>query len=102
MEKKINDAEFVEWYETHKDQCSANHEGSAGKMEVDSIVEIFKRSIEKYNVQYRNYIGDGDSKTYTGIVNAHPYGALEVIKKECIGHVTETNGIKTSSISKKI
>jgi len=99
--QKINDAEFEEWYETHKDQCSVNHEGSAEKMEVNSIVEIFKRSIEKYNIQYRNYIGDGDSKTYTGIVNAHPYGALEVIKKEYIGHVQKRMGSRLRALVKK-
>ena len=76
----------------HTDECNANHEGSAGKIEVDSIVEIFKCSIEKYNVQYRNYVGDGDSKTYTGIMNANPYGDLKFTKKECIGHVQKRMG----------
>ncbi|XP_018305872.1 uncharacterized protein [Mycetomoellerius zeteki] len=69
-------------------------------MEVDSIVEIFKRSIEKYNVQYRYYIGDGDSKTYTGVVNSHPYGDIEVIKKECIGHVQKRMGSRLRNLVK--
>lgn len=29
--QKLHDAEFEEWYETHKNECSINHEGSAGK-----------------------------------------------------------------------
>ena len=33
-------------------------------MEVDSIVEMFIRSIVKFGVKYLNYIGDGDSKTF--------------------------------------
>lgn len=63
----LDDAEFEEWYEDHKKSCSSNHDGSAGKMEVDSIVEMFLRSVEKFGVKYTNYIGDGDSKTYAGI-----------------------------------
>ena len=98
---KVNDAEYKEWYETHEDNCSANHEGSSGKMEVDSIIEIFKRSIAKYNVLYRYYIGDGDSKTYTGLVNSHPHDDVEVIKKECIGHVQKRMGSRLRNLVKK-
>lgn len=98
---KLNDAEFEEWFETHENECSANHTGSAGKMEVHSIVEIFKRSIETYNVMYRYYIGDGDSKTYTGVVGSHPYGDVEIIKKECIGHVQKRMGTRLHNLVKK-
>jgi len=48
--------------------CEANHVGPAGNMEVLSIKEMFQRSEEKYDVKYKNYIGDGDSKTYTGVI----------------------------------
>lgn len=51
------------------------------------MIDLFKRSVEEFGVQYRNYIGDGDSKTYSGISEAAPYGDQEVVKKECIGHV---------------
>lgn len=74
------------WKDFHEETCSANHEGSAKKMEVDGIVEMFSRSIKKYNVRYLNYIGDGDSKTFKGIVDANPYEE-KMVKKECIGHV---------------
>ena len=60
------------WYEEHKNDCSANHEGSAGKMDGDSAINIIKRSRELYNVFYVNYIGDGDRKTYTNVVYAMP------------------------------
>lgn len=36
-----------EWYETHKDECSSNHSGSADKMEVDAMKEMFCASEEK-------------------------------------------------------
>ncbi|KYN18740.1 hypothetical protein ALC57_05402 [Trachymyrmex cornetzi] len=57
-------------------------------MEVDSMVEIFRRSVERFAVKYTNYIGDGDSKTYSAIVNAAPYGnSININKKKCVRHV---------------
>lgn len=93
--------EYNEWYESHKESCSANHSGSSGKMEVDSVIEMFKCSIGKYGVVYKNYIGDGGSKTYSGILKALPYGNNEVIKKECIGHVQKRMGTRLRELVKK-
>lgn len=86
-DKKLNTVEYNDWYEDHQNNCSANHSGSFGKMEVDVVIERFERSMEKFGVQYRNYIGDGDSKTYSGILKAAPHGDNEVVTKECIGHM---------------
>lgn len=91
-------AEYQEWWTEHKDVCSANHDGSSGKMEVDAVITMFKRSLEKYQVRFRNYIGDGDSKTYSGILKAAPYGETEVTKKECIGHVQKRMGKRLRDI----
>lgn len=44
-EKKKDTEEYAEWLETHKTVCQSNHEGSAGKMEIDSVIEMFKRSL---------------------------------------------------------
>ena len=63
-------------------------------MEVDSIVEMFERSDTLHGVKYINYIGDGDSKTYAGIVNSSPYADTVVNKKECIGHVQKRMGTR--------
>ncbi|KYQ48626.1 hypothetical protein ALC60_12341, partial [Trachymyrmex zeteki] len=60
--KKQDTAEYLQWKTEHETNCSANYKGSAGKIEVDAIKGIFLRS----------YIGDGDSKTYTGIFNSAP------------------------------
>lgn len=67
-------------------------------MEVDAVITMFKRSLEKYQVRFRNYIGDGDSKTYSGILKAAPYGETEVTKKECIGHVQKRIGKRLRDI----
>lgn len=62
----------------------------------------FKRSVEKFGVQYRNYIGDGDSKTYSGILKAVPYGDKKVMKKECIRHVQKRMGTRIRDCIKKL
>lgn len=68
--KKQDDiSAYEDWYEEHQDSCSM-HKGSAGKMEVDSVVEMFGRSEEKHGLKFVKYIGDGDSKTFKGIRTA--------------------------------
>lgn len=69
---------------SHADQCQANHEGSSGKMEVDAAIEMFKRSESLHGVKCAFYIGDGDSKTFKGILEAKPYENCLV---QCIDHV---------------
>lgn len=99
--KHTNSEQYEEWKSAHEENCKANHEGSSGKMEVDAMKEIFSRSVEKYGVRYVNYIGDGDSKTYTGIVNSKPYGEeCEIIKKECVGHVQKRMGTRLRACKK--
>ena len=73
--------EFETWKESHEDECQINHEGSAGKMEVDAVREMFERSEEKYNVRYASNVGDGDWKTYKSIIVCNLYKDITVIKK---------------------
>ncbi|XP_036148684.1 uncharacterized protein LOC118647819 [Monomorium pharaonis] len=100
--KKIeNTQEFETWEESHKDTCSITHEGNAGKMEVDGAVEMFARSEELHGVKYTSYIGDGDCKTYKGIVESRPYGDDVLInKKECVGHVQKRMGARLRKVKK--
>lgn len=87
--------EYLEWAEAHEDECCINHDGSSGKMEVDSVKEMFARSEEEFGVRYGNYIGDGDSKTFNGILDLNPYGDdFIVVKNECIGHVEKRMGTR--------
>lgn len=98
--KESDTEEFQEWYENHADECDANHEGSAGKMEVDSVIEMFHRSEKLYNVKYANYIGDGDSKTFKGVLDSDPYENFTVTKKECIDHVQKRMGTRLRNLKK--
>ena len=83
-----NPVEAESLYEDHKAECMANHEGSASKMEVDGVLEMFKRSLEYFGVKSVKYIGDGDSKTHKKLVDGKPYdGEPDVEKQECVLHV---------------
>lgn len=96
-----NTVEYFQWYEEHKKHCHANHFGSAGKMEVDAIQEMFTRSEEKFKVKYGNYIGDGDSKTYKAILDLNSYGDnFQVVKSECIDHVEKKMGTRLRNLKK--
>ncbi|KAG8226571.1 hypothetical protein J437_LFUL004743 [Ladona fulva] len=95
LEDKVGSAEYEEWKEEHDSKGTANHTGCAGKIEVDAIVKMFSRYEERYGIKYVNYIGDGDSKTYKGVLDAKPYGDVFVINKiECIGRVQKSMGTR--------
>lgn len=76
--------EYNDWMEDHKKECGNNHDGNAGKMEPDTITEIFKRSEDKYEVKYTTYIGDGDSKTFKEILEENPYKEIPVTKRNVL------------------
>lgn len=90
--QKEDTEEYAEWVENHKEECAVNHDGSAGKMEVDAVVEMFRRSETLHQVKYTQYIGDGDSKTFKCIIDAKPYEDFTVLKKECMDHVQKRMG----------
>lgn len=47
-----------------------SHQRSSGKMEVDSIIEMFKRSEKLYGMKDEYYMRDGDAKTISAIKNS--------------------------------
>ena len=74
--KKQNDPKFSEWKANH--QCKFNHTGSSGSMETTGALRIFERSCATRGLKYKDMLEDGDSSTYTAILESKPYGA------ECI------------------
>jgi len=98
--KKLSANEFSTWYDTHKDECMINHEGSSDKMESDGAKEIFTRSIKTRRLKYVTFVGDGDSSSY-GIVAKgceEMYGdGYKVTKEECVGHVQKRMGSRLRS-----
>ena len=59
---------YVEFMMKHESECLINHVCSAGKMECDGIVSCFESSIETHKLCYTEYLGDGDSKSYSLVV----------------------------------
>ena len=90
-----NSNEYQVWKVDHDLVCTTNHTGSSGKMEVDGVLDIFKRSMEKNGLRYLSFIGDGDSSTFKTVSEAKPYGSdVLVEKKECVGHVQKRMGTR--------
>ncbi|KAE8745944.1 hypothetical protein FOCC_FOCC007305 [Frankliniella occidentalis] len=67
--------------------AGVNWTGLATSMEQEIIVQGFMDSEETHKLQYRFYIGDGDSSTYAKVVQKCAYGR-EVRKLHCAKHVT--------------
>ena len=68
--------EYLEWYTSHKPDCLLNHTGSSQSMESAGAVELFRCTVRKYGLQYKTFIGDGDSKNYDNVVKSAPYGPM--------------------------
>ncbi|GFV84479.1 uncharacterized protein TNCV_5007411 [Trichonephila clavipes] len=87
----------------HLQNCKRNFEGYSGKMEVAGALSIFQRSQSLYNVRYTKYLGDGDSKAFTSIVENKVYGDhCSVEKLECIGHVMKRMGTRFRRLKTKM
>ncbi|XP_036138809.1 uncharacterized protein LOC118644394 [Monomorium pharaonis] len=70
-------------------------------MEVDAILDMFKRFEDEYGVKYKYYIGDGDSKTFKTILDEKPYGeGFQVIKKKYVGHVQRKIDTRLRNVKK--
>ena len=86
---------YLKWKLNHAFHCGTNHVGSSGAMEVGGVKEMYERSVEKNDLRYVSFIGDGDSSTYQTISNAKPYGDdVPIVKKECVGHVQKRLGTR--------
>ena len=72
-----------------------NHTGSSASMEADGALELFGRSVDKYNLRYNPFVGDGDSSAFRRVTKAKPYGEdFTIEKEECIalGHIQKRMG----------
>ena len=76
------------WKKEHAKVCCINHAGSADSMEVQATLEMFLRSIERYNLRYTTYVGDGDSSAFGTVRDAVLDNFSEdysIVKEDCIG-----------------
>jgi len=64
-------------------------------MESAGALSFFSESVDKYNVRYSHYIGDGDTESCRKVVESKPYGDnLVPVKTECVGHVQKRLGTR--------
>ena len=85
---KMSKEEYNDWQKDHKKECKINFTlKSSGDMERVANVIMFKRSIEKNKFRYTGLVSDGDTNTYNDICKARPYGAIKIVKLECVNHV---------------
>ena len=61
-------------------------------METVGVKKIFSRSQERYKLQYTEYFGNGDSKGFSEVQDVYSKENVEVVKKECVGHVQKRVG----------
>ncbi|GFT97194.1 uncharacterized protein TNCV_3858491 [Trichonephila clavipes] len=106
---KVIDTEILSKHCVCKDKkkhgpvCKKNFNGYSGRMEVDGALSIFQRSVQRYDVRYTKYLGDGDSKAFDNIVKNEVYGDNCTIRKlECIGHVMKRMGSRLRRFKAKM
>ena len=71
-------------------------------MEAYGALGLFKRSQSKLGLTYKTHIDDGDSKSYSTVAKAMPYGPLVHIRKEeCVAYITKRMGPGLHEIVKR-
>lgn len=68
-------------------------------MEKSAVISLYQRSIEKNNLFYDPFVGDGDSSAYREVCQTQVYGPTKLInKEEDICHVIKRMGTQLRSI----
>ena len=70
-------------------------------MEPEGALRVFSRSIEKHQLLYTEYFGDGDSKSFNLVKDQYNIYDIEVQKKECVGHVQKRLGTALRKLNKE-
>ena len=102
---KKNKNKSNEWKARHAPNCKVNHYGSAGAMESEAAVEMFTRSIERHNLFYGIYVGDGDSSSFGAVacaVKEHYGNDYDTEKEDCISHIQKWLGTSLCSYKNKL
>jgi len=97
--------EYLAWKESHQRHCQVNHVGSSEEMESLGAIDIFSHSVEKRNLMYSTFVGDGDSSCYGKVKSKMEelYGdKYPVVKEECVGHVQKRLGTALRTYKKNM
>ena len=95
--QKTNPTRYNKWKADHK--CNQNYVGSSPNMEKVGAENFFGRSVDKYNLYYISFYGDGDSKAFPAVEKI--YGPEKPMTKyECIGHYQKRVGNRLRKLKK--
>lgn len=96
----ISLAQYEAFVDRH--QCMVNTQQSSPGMEAEAAMVLWGRSEDKVQLRYTTYIGDGDSKGYSAVSQAQPYGGTGIVKEECVGHVQKRVGTNLRNLKKEL
>ena len=69
-------------------------------------MEYWQSNRYNYKIQLtssqESYIGDVNSKTFTGLLKSEPYENFVIQKKECMGHVQKRMGTRIRNLKKNV
>lgn len=88
---------YAQWRNSHI--CNYNYQGSAGGMETEGAKRVFARSLEKRNLRYVKFLGDGDCKSFLNVKDTYPGVSMQ--KLECVGHYQKRVGTRLRNLKKK-
>ena len=64
----LNSQEYIEWMEAHGPKCTANFKKSSKTVEAQGVVHIWGRSVQKHNLRYVDFVGDGDCSSHRDVL----------------------------------
>jgi hypothetical protein len=83
---------YKDWKNAHEPDCKINYTKSSNSMEAHGAKIMWCRSLDKHNLRYATYIGDGDSASDKLVVGANPYDDTVIKRSVCIGHIQKAMG----------
>ena len=68
-------------------------------MESAGLQSFFQLSVDKYNIRYAHYIGDGDTESFKKVLESKPRGDDLIPRKlECASHVQKRLGTRLQKL----
>ena len=72
------------------------------KIEAERVLNIYKRSVANYNIQYNLFMSDGDRSSYSAVDKKRLYGAIvSVQEQERFNHAMKRMGTNRQSLTRK-
>ncbi|CAN7947575.1 unnamed protein product [Ixodes pacificus] len=96
---KASEEGYADWLAEH--ECQKNVDCSAGRMEVEAALVMFRRSLSRHGLRYTTVLSDGDSRTFHALTEEKVYGFVPIEKKDCLNHVHKRMGAALRNVVEK-